>query len=156
MSENSTGVGSRGEKNRLKNRLRIRLRLNFDSMTYLNYIFLDFFQYRKSQADSQADSQAVFQAFFPPLDPTHDIWIRRHFCHSATVAQYLTTTVYILGVSESDFSSAGLSERPVKNLVGDKRMLMRETAHTFKDSLSFCRQSRRRRQSPEYPHARNE
>ena len=31
---------------------------------------LDFFQYRKSQADSQADSQAVFQAVFPPLDPT--------------------------------------------------------------------------------------
>ena len=53
-------------KNLLKNRLRIRLRLNFESMTCLNYLFLDFFQYKKSQADSQADSQAVFQAgFFP-------------------------------------------------------------------------------------------
>ena len=51
----------RGE-NRLKNRLRIRLRLNFDSMTCLSYLFLDFFQYRKSQADSQA----VFQAVFSP------------------------------------------------------------------------------------------
>ena len=49
-----------------KNRLRIRLRLNFDSMTCLNYLLLDFFQYRKSQADSQA----VFQAVFSPLDPT--------------------------------------------------------------------------------------
>ena len=54
-------------KSRLKNRLRIRLRLNFDSMTCLNYLFLDFFQYRKSQADSQADSQAFFQAFFSPF-----------------------------------------------------------------------------------------
>ena len=63
------GVGSRGEKSRLKNRLRIRLRLNFDSMTCLNYLFLDFFQYRNSQADSQADSRAVFQAVFP-------LWIR--------------------------------------------------------------------------------
>ena len=60
------GVGSRVEKNRLKNRLRIRLRLNFDSMTCLNYLVLDFFQYRKSQADSQADSQAVFQAVIFP------------------------------------------------------------------------------------------
>ena len=53
-------------KNRLKNRLRIRLRLNFDSMTCINYLFLDIFHYRKSQADSQADSQAVFQAVFFP------------------------------------------------------------------------------------------
>ena len=62
----------RGKK-RLKNRLRIRLRLNFDSMTCLNYLFLDFFQYRKSQADSQADSQAVFQSDFPPSgsDPSN-------------------------------------------------------------------------------------
>ena len=67
------GVGSKGEKNRLKNRLRLRLRLNFDSMTCVNYLFLDFFQYRKSQADSQANSQADFQAVFPPLDPTPGI-----------------------------------------------------------------------------------
>ena len=58
----SSGVGSKGENNRLTNRLRIHLRLNFDSMTCLNYLFLDFFQYRKSQADSQVVSQAVFQA----------------------------------------------------------------------------------------------
>ena len=44
-----------------KNSLRIRLRLNFDSMTCLNYLFLDFFHYRKSQADSQAVSRAVFR-----------------------------------------------------------------------------------------------
>ena len=62
----------RGE-NRLKNRLRIRLRLNFDSMTCLSYLFLDFFQYRKSQADSQVDSQAVFQAVFSPSGS--DPWI---------------------------------------------------------------------------------
>ena len=39
-------------------------------MTCLNYLFLDFFQYWKSQADSQTDSQAVFQAVFSLLDPT--------------------------------------------------------------------------------------
>ena len=70
----STGVRSRGKKNRLKNRLRFCLRLNFDSMTCLNYLFLDFFQYRKSQADSQENSQAYFQAVFSPLDPTPDLW----------------------------------------------------------------------------------
>ena len=48
----------------MKSRLRIRLRLNFDSMTCLNYLFLYFFQYRKSQADSQAVSRAVLQAVF--------------------------------------------------------------------------------------------
>ena len=47
-------------KNRLKTRLRIRPRLNFDSMTCLNYLLWDFFQYRKSQADSHAGFQAVF------------------------------------------------------------------------------------------------
>ena len=61
--------------------MRIRLRLNFDSMTCLNYLFFDFFQYRKSQADSQADSQALFQAVFSPLDPTPVplllIWLER-------------------------------------------------------------------------------
>ena len=64
--QGSDPEGKNHLKNRLRIRLRIRLRLNFDSMTCLNYIFLDFFQYRKSQADSQADSQAVFQAVFSP------------------------------------------------------------------------------------------
>ena len=53
----------------LEKPLEIRLRSLFDSMTCLNYLFLDLFQYRKSQADSQANSQADFQAVFPP-------WIR--------------------------------------------------------------------------------
>ena len=57
---NPRGSIHMAKKNRLKNCLRICLRLNFESMTCLNYLFLDFFQYRKSQADSQAVSQAVF------------------------------------------------------------------------------------------------
>ena len=61
-SSGKTGVQFTWPKNRLKNRLRIRLRLNFDSITCLNYPFLDFFQYRKSQADSHVVSRAVFQA----------------------------------------------------------------------------------------------
>ena len=64
---NCWGRIQRGE--RLKNRLGIRLRLNFDSMTCLNYIFFDFFQYRKSQADSQADFQAVFPLWIRPQLP---------------------------------------------------------------------------------------
>ena len=68
----------------MKNRLRIRLRLNFDSMTCLNYLFLDFFHYRKSQADSQADSQAVFQALFFPSGSDSCITVlslaRNHKC----------------------------------------------------------------------------
>ena len=52
-----------------KNRLRFCLRLNFDSMICcLNYLFLDFFQYRTSQADSQAVSRAGFQAVFLPCE----------------------------------------------------------------------------------------
>ena len=56
------------EKNRLRSRLRICPRLNFDSMSCLNYLFWDFFQYRKSHADSQAVSRAVFQAVFWPCE----------------------------------------------------------------------------------------
>ena len=48
--------------------LSLRPRLNFDSMTCPYYLFLDFFQYRKSQADYQAVSQAVFQAVFWPCE----------------------------------------------------------------------------------------
>ena len=55
----AAGVGSRRGKKRLKTRLRIRLKLNFDSMTCLDYLSLDFFQYRKSHADCQAVFQAV-------------------------------------------------------------------------------------------------
>ena len=56
----ASGIQFTWPKNRLKNRLRIRPRLNFDSLTCLNYLFLEFFQYRKSQVDSQAVFQAVF------------------------------------------------------------------------------------------------
>ena len=65
--QGSDPEGKNRLKNRLRIRLRIRLRLNFDSMTCLNYIFLDFFPYRKSQADSQTNSQADFQAVFFPF-----------------------------------------------------------------------------------------
>ena len=52
----------------LEKPLEIRLRSLFDSMTCLNYLFLDLFQYMKSQADSEADSRAVSQEVFFPCE----------------------------------------------------------------------------------------